>query len=577
MKKRGNCLFLLILFVFLLIGSANAANDTQINKTKAYDWLNSQMISSSWNRNVDEVALSVLALGSESYNISEGIDKLRELEYSGHNWGDIRDTSLAVMALYNSGENVDQEIEWLKTQYVLAFIGGNWFVQVDSDYDGTCELHHEQTDIYHSFTVNDSQISSECGTFNWIDFEDCISLVGIDEDIEVSCELSGTYSPSLIYQASGEYYLFDQGRNLDIENGCFLSNQGDCNCEYSGYGAWILDKLGEETFVNPYLKFKCPQNTVRNSFLYILSDSSSSGPYSTWLKQAQWPDGSWGTNEGNPGEEYSTALALLALKESGSSNSANIADAARWFASKQNQDGSWDNNVENTAFILYVLYGKAYVPVIGEGSECEDGYVEGDEDCEYDYHCNEDLGEICTSGCKCILGNETTENGTLPPFPVDPCGDGFCDKLDGESCDTCFLDCSDDCGAGEGESEGEGEGEEEGCSSDNDCLENERCNPATKRCEEKSSWLKWLVAILAILLGVAIFYYIYMRYFSKKGSKPKPSSSKQSPKSQFPFKVTKQNVPIKKPPGVAYAARRDTKLEKELEVSLKKAKDILKK
>ena len=112
MKKRGNSLFLLVLFMFLLVGSANAANDTEINKTKAYEWLYEQM--NTWsNSNVDEVALSVLALRSGGYNVSDGVDKLRDLEYSGNNWGDIKDTSLATLALYNNGINVDEEAEWL--------------------------------------------------------------------------------------------------------------------------------------------------------------------------------------------------------------------------------------------------------------------------------------------------------------------------------------------------------------------------------------------------------------------------------------------------------------------------------
>ncbi len=567
MKKRGNSLFLLVLFMFLLVGSANAANDTEINKTKAYEWLYEQM--NTWsNSNVDEVALSVLALRSGGYNVSDGVDKLRDLEYSGNNWGDIKDTSLATLALYNNGINVDEEAEWLKGQHVMAFTGGNWYVQVDSDYDGTCELHHEQTDIYFNFELNDSQITSSCGTSNWINFESCVSIVGIDEDIGVSCDLSGTYSPSLIFQSTDEYYLFDQGRNLDLENGCFFNNQGNCNCEYSGYGGWVLDKLGEDFYVNPYLKFKCNQNVIRNSFLYLLLDSSSGGSYSTWLKNAQWPDGSWGIDEESPGEEEYTALALLALKEKGSSNNANIANAARWLASRQNDDGSWNNDIRDTAFILYVLYGKDYVPIVPDGSYCGDGFVEDDEDCEFGSDCT--AGEVCTLGCECIPDNETDINDTLPPTPpIDECGDGFCDKLGGESCNSCYLDCYDDCDE-EGE---EDEGDE--CTKDRDCADDERCNPATKKCEKKSSWVKWLVAILAILLGIAIIYYVYMRYF-KKG-KRKGGTSRQSPKSQFPFKMTKQNVPMRRPSGNTYASRRDNRIEKELEESLKKAKNVLKK
>jgi len=83
---------------------------------------------------------------------------------------------------------------------------------------------------------------------------------------------------------------------------------------------------------------------------------------------------------------------------------------------------------------------------------------------------------------------------------------------------------------------------------------------------------------LAVLLGVAIIYYVYMRYFKDKLS-GKKSGGKQPPKSSpFPFKQTKQRVPIRRPPvSNEYANRRDSKIEKELEESLKKARDVLKK
>ena len=581
MKKRGNSVFLLVFFVILLASSANAATSSEINKTQAYEWLYEQMNSSSWNENVDEVALSVLALGSGDYNITEGIDKLRELEYSGGYWDTIKDTSLATLALNNVGEDMTEEVEWLKTQYVLAFTGGNWYIQVDTAHEGECTLNHDQTGTTHSFSVVEGQISSSCGDSNWIDFESCISLVGINEDIDVSCELGGTYSPSLIWQTSDEYYLFDQGKNMNLENGCFLTNQGSCSCEYSGYAAWVLDKLGEETYVNPYLRFKCPSNIARNAFLYMLLDSSDTGQYSTWLKGAQWPDGSWGVDEEGAGEEEYTALAILALKQKASSNSANIRDASEWLATQQMDDGSWNGNIRDTAFILYVLYGKDYIPYDGgvdDGNYCGDGYMDDEEDCEVDTHCNVTLGEICIDSCECVLESETNETGNPQDPDEDPCGDGFCDRLGGESCSSCRMDCLDYCGEDDGDDDGDDDDyDDEECVDDDDCGDGERCNKASNKCEKKSSWLKWLVAVLAVLLGVAIFYYVYMRYFKDKTS-GKKRGGKQPPKaSPFPFKTTRQRVPIKRPATNPNLARRDSKLEKELEESLKKARDVLKK
>ena len=603
MKKRGNNLFLLVVFTILLASFVNAETDAEINKTQAYERMYEEMNSRAWSGNVEEVAFAVLALGSGGYNISDGIAELRNLEYSGGYWDTIKDTSLSILALRNSGEDVTEEVEWLNTQYVIAFSGGEWYIQVDTESEGECELDHEQTDTLFSFSVNDSYISSACGESNWLNFESCVSLVGIKEDISISCDLGGTYTPTLLWQSSDEYYLFDQGRDLDLENGCFVNSQGSCNCEQTGYAALVLDRLGKETYVNPYMRFKCPQNIIRNSFLYTLLDSSDTGPYAVWLKESQWPDGSWGVDAEGPGEEEFTALGILALKQKPSSNREDIVKATQWLASRQGEDGSWNSNVRDTALVMYVLYGKQYVPPVGDpdGNFCGDGYRDDDEDCEFDEHCNVTNNEICTSLCECIPADETNETGNPMDPLIDPCGDGYCDRLGGESCSSCFSDCSEycleegdeceedsDCGIGEicnpitKECEDEDEddpGNEDECIDDDDCDDGERCNKATGECEKKSSWLKWLVAVLAILLGVAIFYYLYMRYFKDKLSKGKGGGKKQQPPSgkPFPFKTT-QRVPIKRPPTTTRRpSSRDARLEKELEESLKKARDVLKK
>ena len=71
------------------------------------------------------------------------------------------------------------------------------------------------------------------------------------------------------------------------------------------------------------------------------------------------------------------------------------------------------------------------------------------------------------------------------------------------------------------------------------------------------------------------YYFIYLRYFKDREKKGK-GPGKDEPK--LPFKITKQNIPVRRPaPENPYAQRRESKIEKELDESLKKARDLLRK
>ena len=555
MNKRGILVFFVCIFAFFLVGSVYADNGTDDNSTtidqdvdvrEAYEWLYGQMDGNDWHKSSSEVALALLALRGKNYDIDEGLDELKDLR-SGDNWGDIRSSALATLALYEYGEDVDDEIDWLIAQQEMAREEGLWYIQLATSYEGACRLNYNGED--HVFQVNGSNneiVSDYCGTSSWIDFEDCIKRgsAELNETIDVNCVIG--VNPSVIYNVDSSYYIVDQTDPLNIENGCF-KDSGSCNCLVSGYAGWVLEEVESDSLIRPYMKSSCSEDPVGNSFLYILTGEDI---YKDWLSENQLSDGSW------DGNLISTYLSLLALKKHARVSNDVTEDAENWVKFFQNaDDGSWNGNIEDTAFILYILYGRDYIPGTGGGGgdECGDGLVEGLEDCEYSYQCNVTEGYTCLA-CECVLANATLPDGY--------CGDTLCDPLT-ETCSNCELDCG-ACGGPDPVV----------------CGENEEFDPVTGVCKEKSSWLKWLFIALAIILGVAIIYFVYIKFIKKKkGGKGQPSlfgGASQKP----PFRMTKQRVPLKgKPPqqGGQYAGRRDSKMEKELDDSLKKARELLKK
>jgi hypothetical protein len=554
MNKRGILAFLVCIFAFLLVGGVYADNETDENSTtidqdvdvrEAYDWLYSQMNGSDWQKSPSEVALALLALRGKGYDIDEGLDKLEDLE-SGDNWGDIKSSALATLALHEYGEDVEDEINWLIFQQELAREEGLWYIQLETSYEGTCRLNYNGED--HIFQVNGSSseiVSDYCGTSSWIDFEDCIKggNAELNETIDVNCVIG--VNPSIIYNLDNNYYIVDSGDPLNIENGCFKSS-GSCNCMVSGYAGWVLEEVGSDSLIRPFMKSGCSEDPIGNSFLYILTGEDI---YKNWLSENQLTDGSW------DGKLISTYTSLLALKKHARLANDVTNDAENWVKFSQNDDGSWNNNVEYTAFILYILYGRDYIPGTGTGGGdvCGDGLVEGLEDCEYSYQCNITEGYTCLN-CECVLANATLPDGY--------CGDNICDPLT-ETCTNCELDCG-------------------SCQEPEPvvCADGEEFDPVTGECKKKSSWLKWLFIVLAILVGVAIFYFVYIKFIKKKGSgKGKPSLF-GGPSQKPPFRMTKQKIPSgNKPPQQRgqYAGRRDSKMEKELDDSLKKARELLKK
>ena len=554
----------------MIVFSSNvyAANDTGVELVDGFNWLDEEMKQTNWGSNVEQLSWSILALRNAGYDVSGGINKLKDLRQIDH-WddGDVKKSALATLTLYKVGENVDQEIEWLKNKQEKNLRSGSWFVQfLTSSNSGEveCHLYYDEQDKV--FFINDSEIvgESSCDVGeNWINFESCVQeTAGVYEDMSVDCD--STVDASLLYNRGTEYYIVDQIEPLEIENGCFF-RRNNCNCDATQYGSWVLDKLGDNYYTKPYLRSECNDDVDDNAFLFMLTGSRV---YSDFLDEGMSNnDGSW------EGSEELTALAIIALRDG---SSVSLTTSKNWLESRQREDdGSWSGDVKTTAMVLYSLTKEISVVSnqTSTNTTCYNGVVDVGEECDgSDLVCGE--GKIC-EGCSCV---------SLPDCEFDSeCGDG--DVCVGGVCvlDT-GCDIDDDCGLGyycTSANICERESVDDECDFNSDCLSDQECvsGSCVSTDDEGGSFVTWLIIIVIVLLGAAGGYFGYKQYFSKKKKKPSlpggPTKSFSFGKKPTNYPTTKQRVPASSTQRMPAKDMKGDRIERQLDRSLKKAKDLL--
>jgi hypothetical protein len=615
------CSIAFILSSFLVLSEDHEGRI--FDEDKAYSWLVNKLEQNNWGNNIETISWSIMALNNAGYNYSLGVSKLKSFE-SGYNWeNNIYKTALATMALQHVGENVSNEIQWLLERQSVNLGGGDWLVQFNPDasqVESTCIVDYGSSEsAYIVSGLNITPMDSSCSLVNelWVSFENCIKegSAGIYESFDVTC--SPPLGSSLIYKVGdSNYHIIDESTpNLEIENGCFNGQSNTCDCTYSQYAAWSVKSSGNFTHVLPFLRGNCNGNSLDNAFLYLLTSESS---YKNWLESNQGLDGHW------ENDVRSTALSAYALKGSSYSSFNN---ALGWLGFMQNQnDGSWEQDEQLTATVLFAMTEEGGVIIPDpDFTECNNAVLEVGEECDINYECNS--GETCIN-CQCISENETivvdpedcpltgivcSEDCPLSGqfYSGVPCQKGIyneetciCESdiscvYDSEcssqgigytcnSAGSCIppeslSECSynSDClNLGEICSAGVCILDEEiiisgECDYNYDCLDGEICSSGDciPESEDGSNVLTWIIAILFVILALGGGYYAYMKYFKKGG--PAQSKNQLIGPSKPAYSLTSQKVPISRPS--LNVSRSETKIEKELDEALNKAKRLIKK
>ncbi len=622
MNKRGK-LVLFVLFIILLVKIGYAQTEDA-----GFIWLNKSVNDVNWKISTQAASWSILALGKNGYNVDQGIDVLQHRKNLNGGWNNnVKDSSLAILALKESDVDISKSVEWLLKKQQKANTDGNWLIQIKTENEGSCEVSVDEGETK-TFIVDNNKVSCDFdgngdGYGNWIDLEGCggFSLKAYST-VDVNCNNLGSADINLIYKNGNNYYLLQDKKstnrfNFEIENSYF----GDY--ESTLIATWVLNEIGEIQNVHTlsYL-----EGNIRDNFILdraLLYGITKKNVYKNWLEAKQ--NNFTGSLDGNV---YNAAFTILNLKGT------SLADKATdWIKNEQNTReqstnyGSWGGSVEDTAIVLYSAFTAGGDIIVDDGVKgnvslgngvCGDFALDADEECDASYdskgkklqgddrYCQVEekcvkSGDANECSCKKVIGAVNDTKKEICDDKIDNDNNGKIDCLDfscrndvactsakkcnndkicdsGESC-TC-SDCRNtiECKAISGEDE------KEICDdkidNDNngaiDCKDNVcKDDPICK----KKGFPWWIVSLIVLIIAGAIIYYFA---FANKGRKPKekkPFEQMLEKKHEGGFKMkpsiaghTSQR-PIQ--PQQKFSDYKDEELEKELDKSLKKAREII--
>jgi len=584
MKKIG------VLILIFLVGlvAVSAANESITTEEKAYDCLKNK-VDDCKDLSVEELSFSLLALAYysdiQSDCKTELFSKSRDKKCWPESSCNIKDTSLALLALNNINSNTEDIEDWLLDKKIRP--GLIWYLQIDANEATTCKISYSgksyeiEIDENKKINKNPGDCLAKAREDYWLKISDkCL-----EKKYEITCDRS--FKSNLIYQRQGSdvYYVSSDtesasasGKTEHEINVSCLADSGTCNYEANLWAVFALSKAGQDiSEFLPYLKAYGEDNQefFPSAFLYLLTGSNE---FYNEMNALQSLDGFWlvSTNK-----YYDTALALLSMQEM-SSDYLNLGKS--WLEESQDDDGCWNSDVRDTAFLLWAVFPKD--ATISEGVEyCEDfkyycaKYVEcidsGGEILD-NYHCLG--GKICCSvepqlkscselgGKKCAAGE--TCSGTESPSSDGVCCIGVCEEKPSPTFTQCEINggyCKISCE----------EGEEEVAYS---------CDGYKTCCKVKSGgyWWIWILLILIFLVVLGIIFrkrllVLIHNIKSKPTKTPPPATTRQFPfPRQPPAYPTQRRILPKRELPVKRPAPRKSTIDSELEKTFKKLREMSK-
>lgn len=578
MKKTG-VLFLILLATLIIVSAQNQTIDE-----KAYSCLRDKVKDNCNKLTLEQQVFSLLALSDNSGIQNECKSSLLDKQKSDNSFGNVKDTSLAIIALNYIKRSTDNEEKWLLKNKKTADL--EWYLEIEATSETKCKVDSSTITI-----KEDKKISGNPGSCLSLAYSNYwlrISDNCLDKNFTVSCDKD--FISTLIYKKSGSnvFHVTSDVQSASasgttehqVKSYCFSStlDSKECNYEASLWASLALSRTGNSiSEVLPYLITNAEnnENYFPGTFLYMLT---SSGEYLNEILSTQKTDGSW--KQGN-NEYYDTALALLALY-----GQIEISNALTWLETKQGKDGCWNNgNIRDTGFLLWAAYPRTPVTARGAENNCVDfGYYcissgECDEAqgkildnfycpglkicCDtpaLEKTCSELGGMVCPSGQGCNIATITDSEGR-------ECCTGIC-KEEVSECESYGYNCRSTCFEDEQED------------SLFDCPLGEVCCKKKPISEKSYLWIYLLVIlIILVILGIIFRKRLRVLLFKIKSNFKKGPVSMTRPR--FPptgppvfGKMFPSRIPIQR--RVTTVRKPATKTDKELEETMKKLKEMSK-
>lgn len=608
MKKDGLILLVVLAFilVFLLSLSFIAAQDAKDPKVeKAYSCLEDKVKDKCDSLSVEEQAFTVLAIGKCSSELTE---KGKDNECWPSSGCKLRDTALAILAFDRTGKSTDKAETYLLAQKKIP-ADLSWYLEIDAEGETTCKISYSGTEKEIKIS-EDKKINKGAGNClklaqdnYWLKVDEgCYEVnftISCDKDFKTTLLYNKKNSPT-VYVSSKTNTASSGGKTEEKVNSFCFSTGNTCDYEGSLWTTYALAKKGKDiSQFLPYLIAMADENEkyFPSAFLYMITDYDD---YFAQIVNEQKND-YWKISNSPYNQFYDTSLALLALY---GTNAEQKESAKTYLLEVQDDKGCWNDNIRDTAFILYAAWPKSVSPINGGGiDECEDSkyYCVSSLECEEEDKldnfvcyggdicckqeakektCAEKDGIICREDQECsgswIPASDTSVttkcclgNSCIEPQPIK----SECEEANY----VCRTSCLDD------EEEKVYEcGEEKTC-----------CAPAPQ--PSPSYWWVWLLIILIILVVLGIIFRNQLRVWLfkikskfRKGPAPSPALAGPSPRFpptppglQRPMARPRMILPkqFQPPPGQARAmpqTKTISKTDKELEETLKKLKEMSK-
>jgi len=527
-----------------------------------------------------EIAYTILATPDNVFD-----DCVSELEgrMSGDNWGNVRDTALAILALDHAGKDTEASELWLldqsRTPTELV-----WYLEQDSNEAVECHIGYQTNDYTVSIGTN-KKIDSDAGTCLtraqsnfWLE----INPNCYDEEFNIECDKN--FIATLLYKNKNSPTIYPiEGTEsaaafgsikLKVNSKCF----GTTSCEYeaTAWATLALLKKGYnvEEFI-PYVIAMAESNEqyLPDSFIYM---STNYQDYASQLIADQKLGNYWEAQSPAYNRYYDTALALIAL---GSSSAEQITKARDWLLFSQGANGCWQNSIRDTAIVLWALEGRSGRSSSGGGvTYCSEAnyFCIPSNDCPSDQDvgnnffcaslsdtccmtenlqsCSEYGGEECDSGYVCT-GNERKATDT------NECCTGTCvERSETTECEDNYYYCKDSCSESQ-------ESVDYACDGGQVC-----CRTKTETPDEGSAWWIWVLIILIIAVLGAIAWVkreaLKLWWFKMRSKFKKDKGGRKGPQGPRPGMPPRpgfppvRRMPMRRaPPQRRHYDRRDTHID----------------
>lgn len=590
MKKR-----VLIIFLFLLIVSTffvtAAVNDTQ---TKAYSCLQNLVTSKGCSSlTTEEKIFSLLAIGTCKSELSTDSSANQCWPSSSCS---IKTTAEAILAFKSANTDTTTAEKWLLGQ-AIQFKDIKWFLQIESTNATTCNATYGGSSYF--FTVNgDKTLSQNAGPYlstsdnnYWFTVDPYL----YNSNISVSC--NNTFQTSLLYQKVSSTTIYvsqitnsaaGEGKTTEtVDSQCFSKDGSNCDYEGTLWAALALRYTNHDvsSFL-PYLISMADENTqyIPDSFLYSLTNN-----FETNLL-AQQDIGGWWAQSGD--DFYDTAVALLPFQNS---ELPQKTTSENWLASVQGSDGCWQDNLRNTAFILYSVWPKPNqaTTVSPSSSDCTaSGYY-----CVSNAGCTQAIGNVLSSYTGCFGTNICCDK----PAQIQTCAQqagqicasgqqclGGAMVQSSDSNNSCCITGT--CGVPQTpECETKGNGLCKDSCASNEQIGSFACPSSQYCCVVKQTNYLWLIILLIILIGLVVLGIIFRKKLTELWIrfKPKFGKGKGKPPSQagsgprfpptssaqvYPGAVQRRIIPSQ--PQQRAPVRPQSPIKSEFDDVMKKLKEI---